>query len=60
MGELVKYNAAQFIEKFEPMKMLIEFRHVRTMEQAINQDQNGLCVYVKQLGFDILWIDFCR
>lgn len=43
-------NKETFIQKFEPREMIRSFGHVRTMENAIKEDSNGLAYYRKHLG----------
>jgi hypothetical protein len=52
MSELIKVNKKDFVTKFEPVRMITEFRHVKTIGQAIKEDQNGLSFYSKELGLD--------
>jgi len=51
-AEIVKYTKQNFVAKFEPSKMLTDFRHVRSTAQAIQADCNGLSFYSKELGYD--------
>jgi len=51
-NEIVKINKSEFIEKFDPVRMLTAFRHIKTTEQAILEDKNGIAYYAKELGED--------
>lgn len=52
MNELTVYNKEQFVLKYEPGKMVMEYRHINSIEKAVNEEKNGISVYVKELGFD--------
>jgi hypothetical protein len=52
MSNLIKVKKEEFVQKFEPVRMITEFSHVKTIQQAIDQDRNSLSVYKKELGFD--------
>lgn len=52
MSNIVKINKKEFIQKFEPVSMVMEYRHIKNIDQAINEDANTVSVYVKELGYD--------
>lgn len=52
MGEIVKYTAQAYTAKFEPMQLSKQLRTVKTIEDALNSDANGLAFYKKQIGED--------
>lgn len=52
MSNIVKINKKEFIEKFEPVSMVMKYRHIKNIDQAINEDANTVSVYVKELGYD--------
>jgi len=49
-NEIAIYSKDEFLTKFAPMNMVVEFRHVKTMELAISEDTKGLSYYSKQVG----------
>ena len=49
---IVVYTKQEFVKKFEPVSMLMEYRHVNSIEKAIKEDSNGASFYVKEFGFD--------
>ena len=53
-GELSTINRQEFITKFDPVQMLTSYRHIKTTEQAIKEDQNGIAFYSKHLGEDTI------
>ena len=52
--ELVKINRKEFVTKYDPVQMLTSYRHIKTTEQAIKEDQNGIAFYCKHLGEDTI------
>jgi hypothetical protein len=52
MSNIIKINKEEFIKKYEPMTMIQKFSHIKSIQQAINQDENGLSFYSKHLGND--------
>lgn len=52
MSNIIKVNKEEFIQKYEPMTMIQKFSHVKNIEQAIQEDENGLSFYSKHLGQD--------
>lgn len=52
MNKLIKIDKKQFLETYNPVNMLTAYRHVNNLAQAIQEDSNGLSVYVKALGYD--------
>tara|TARA_R110000751_G_scaffold102728_1_gene197748 strand:- start:118 stop:657 length:540 start_codon:yes stop_codon:yes gene_type:complete len=53
-NELIKYTKQDFIAKFEPVKMVMEYRDVKSIEMAISKDSNGIAFYSKHLGMDAI------
>lgn len=53
-GELVIINRQEFVTKYDPVQMLTSYRHIKTTEQAIKEDQNGIAFYSKHLGEDTI------
>ena len=51
-GEVVKFDAAAYIQKYEPVQVLTSLQHIKTMEQAIEDDSNCVAYYSKQMGMD--------
>tara|TARA_R110000772_G_scaffold268739_1_gene398484 strand:+ start:2341 stop:2889 length:549 start_codon:yes stop_codon:yes gene_type:complete len=51
-GEIVFFDAKAFAEKYEPVNVLKELRHIKTIDQAIQDDKNGISVYSKKIGED--------
>jgi len=51
-GEVVKFDAQAYIQKYEPVQVLTSLRHIKTMEQAIEDDKNCVAFYSKQMGED--------
>lgn len=51
-GEVVKFDAAAYIQKYEPVQVLTSLQHIKTMEQAIEHDSNCVAYYSKQMGMD--------
>jgi len=51
-GEVVKFDAQAYIQKYEPVQALTSLRHIKTMEQAIEDDSNCVAYYSKQMGED--------
>tara|TARA_R110000772_G_scaffold51709_6_gene118604 strand:+ start:116 stop:664 length:549 start_codon:yes stop_codon:yes gene_type:complete len=49
---LIKVDRNQFIEKYEPRQMLMQFREVNSIQKAIDCDGNGISYYSKHLGMD--------
>lgn len=52
MGNLTKITKEQFAVKYEPLQMLQDLMHIKTMSDAINTDANGIAFYSKHLGMD--------
>jgi len=50
--EIVKISKSEFITKYDPARMVMEYRHVNSIAKAIEEDGDGLSLYVKQLGYD--------
>lgn len=53
-NEIVKVNREEFIAKYEPMRMVTEFRNVKSLPDAIQADPNGISFYSKHLGEDTI------
>ena len=53
-GEVVKFDAQAYIQKYEPVQALTSLRHIKTMEQAIEDDSNCVAYYSKQMGDDAM------
>lgn len=53
-NEIVKYTKQEFIAKYEPVTMIMEYRDVKSIEQAIQKDSNGIAFYSKHLGMDAI------
>lgn len=51
-GEIVKFDRAKYLQKYEPVNVLKSLRHIKTMEQAITEDSNSIAYYSKQMGDD--------
>ena len=51
-SEVVKFDKAAFIQKYEPISTLTTLSHIKTMEQAIENDSNCIAYYSKQMGID--------
>jgi len=51
-NELAIINKEQFLTKFEPSAMVMKFRHIKTVSDAIKEDSNGISLYAKELGED--------
>lgn len=51
-GEVVKFDAKAYLQKYEPVQALTTLRHIKTMEQAIEDDSNNVAYYSKQMGMD--------
>lgn len=49
-SEIAIYSKDEFLKKFSPMNMVTEFRHVKTMELAISEDNKGLSFHCKHVG----------
>lgn len=52
MGDLIKIDKKEFIQKYEPSQMLVQFREVNSIQKAIECDSNGISFYAKHLGMD--------
>lgn len=52
MGEIIKIDRQEFIQKYNPAQMLMAFREVNSIQKAIECDQNGISFYSKHLGMD--------
>jgi len=52
MTNIIKVEKKEFIQKFDPARMVMEYRGVKGIQDAIDHDENGLSVYVKKLGYD--------
>ena len=53
-GELIKIDRNEFVTKFDPVKMLTSYKHIKTVSQAIQEDKNGISFYSKHLGEDTI------
>jgi len=51
-NEITVFTKKEFVQKFDPVRMLTAFRHIKTTEQAIAEDKNGIAFYAKELGED--------
>jgi hypothetical protein len=51
-SEITVYSKPEFVKKFEPVSMVMEYRHINSIEKAIKEDSNGVSFYVKTFGFD--------
>ena len=51
-NEIVLFDAAAFAEKYDPLKVLTGLRHIKTIDQAIADDSNGISVYAQKIGED--------
>ena len=49
---IVIYTKQEFVKKFEPVSMLMNYRHVNSIVKALKEDKNGIAVYIKEFGFD--------
>jgi hypothetical protein len=49
---LIKVDRQEFIQKYEPRQMLMQFREVNSIQKAIDCDANGISYYSKHLGMD--------
>lgn len=52
MNNLIKIDKREFIQKFDPAVMVMNYRNVKSIQDAIDQDPNGVAFYVKNLGYD--------
>lgn len=52
MSELMKIEKGAFVAKYEPLKMITEYKHIKTVAEAVKSDENSLSVYSKHLGAD--------
>ncbi len=50
--EIAIINKEEFIQKYEPVRMVMKYRHVNTIVKAIEEDSQALSFYVKTLGYD--------
>jgi hypothetical protein len=53
-GELALISKKEFVQKYDPVKMLTSYKHIKTISQAIEEDQNGVSFYAKHLGEDAI------
>ena len=53
-SELVIFDESAFLQKYDPFKALTGLRHIKTIEQAINDDSNNIAFYSNQMGEDSL------
>jgi hypothetical protein len=53
-NELVKFDKAAFMAKYDPVQVLTGLRHIKTIDEAIEDDKNGISVYSKQMGPDAM------
>ena len=53
-SELVIFDESAFLNKYDPFKALTGLRHIKTIEQAINDDSNNIAFYSNQMGEDSL------
>lgn len=51
-GEIVKVNKVEYLQKYDPVRVLTTLKHIKTMEQAITDDTNNLAFYSKHMGED--------
>ncbi len=51
-NEIVKISKGEFITKYDPARMVMEYRHVNSIAKALEEDADGLSFYIKQLGYD--------
>lgn len=51
-SELAIVNKEEFVRKFDPSSMMMEFRHVKSMTDAIQADNNSVAFYRKQFNED--------
>jgi len=51
-SELIKIDKTEFVQKFDPVKMLTDYKHIKTTAQAIEADPNGVAFYSKHIGED--------
>jgi hypothetical protein len=49
---LIKVDRQEFIQKYEPRQMLMQFREVNSIQKAIDCDPNSIAFYSKHLGMD--------
>lgn len=53
-NQIVKVNREEFIAKYEPMRMVTEFRNIKSLPAAIEADPNGISYYAKHIGEDTI------
>lgn len=51
-GEIALINKQQFMELYNPVKMIETHANITTVAQAIEADKNGISFYSKQIGPD--------
>ena len=51
-NEIVKFDPEAFLMKYDPVQVLTGLKHIKTTEQAIADDKNGIAFYSKQIGLD--------
>jgi len=51
-SEIVIHSKNDFVTLFEPVSMVMKFRHINSIEKAIKEDSNSCAYYVKSFGFD--------
>ena len=54
MNDLQIITKTEFVQKFDPVRMLTTFRHIKTTAQAIEADKNGISYYSQQFGEDAI------
>lgn len=52
MSNIVKIDKRDFVAKFEPMRMITEYKHIKSLAQAVEEDSQSLSTYTKHLGID--------
>jgi len=51
-NEISLFSKKEFVSKYDPVKMIMDYRHVNSIEKALKEDSNGISTYVKEIGFD--------
>jgi len=51
-NQITLYTKKEFVTKYDPIKMIMDYRHVNSIEKALKEDSTGISVYIKEIGFD--------